>query len=199
MTAQVADPAEAPGLDPFPGRPALPQLGMMIFLASDLMLFAGFFAANFLLRARSDAWPPPEVELDVRWSTVFTLVLMASSVTWAIGMRRFSRTGDARSLRRWTALTMLLGAAFLANQLREYAAFDVGISSSAYASVYWCLTGLHAAHVFTGLALLGVVLLRSWHPAFDRRDAPAEEAIGYFWHFVDGVWIAVYLTIFVLQ
>ena len=102
-------------IDPFPGRPALPQLGMMIFLASDLMLFAGFFAANFLLKARSADWPPPGVELDVRYSTIFTVVLVSSSVTYVIGMRRFKRTGDARTLRRWTLLTMVLGLAFLLN------------------------------------------------------------------------------------
>ena len=61
------------------------------------------------------------------------------------------------------------------------------------------LTGLHAAHVTVGLTLLSVVVMRSLYTGFDRRDAPAEETIGYFWHFVDGVWVAVYLTIFVLQ
>lgn len=187
------------GLDPFPGRPALPQLGMMMFLASDLMLFAGFFAANFVLRARSTEWPPAGVSLDLRWSTVFTLVLVSSSVTFVVGMRGFERTGDPRVLRRWTLFTMALGFAFLLNQLREYVALEFSVSSHAYGSVYWMITGLHAAHVFTGLLLLSVILIRSRYPTFDRRDLPAEETIGYFWHFVDGVWVAVYLTIFVLQ
>ncbi len=186
-------------IDPFPGRPSLPQVGMMIFLASDLMLFGGFFAANFLLRSRTPVWPPPDVSLDVRYSTIFTLVLVSSSVTFVVGMRRFKRTGDARTLRRWTLLTMALGLAFLLNQIREYAAAGFELSSSAYGSVYWMLTGLHAAHVVAGLLLLSVVVTRSLYSSFDVGDAPAEETIGYFWHFVDGVWVAVYLTIFVLQ
>ncbi len=186
-------------IDPFPGRPSLPQVGMMIFLASDLMLFGGFFAANFLLRSRTPVWPPPDVSLDVRYSTIFTLVLVSSSVTFVVGMRRFKRTGDARTLRRWTLLTMALGLAFLLNQIREYAAADFELSSSAYGSVYWMLTGLHAAHVVAGLLLLSVVVTRSLYSGFDTSDAPGEETIGYFWHFVDGVWVAVYLTIFVLQ
>lgn len=195
----MTTPEAAGRLDPFPGRPALPQLGMMIFLASDLMLFAGFFAANFLLRARTEVWPPEGVELDLRWSTVFTVVLVASSGAFVVGMRRFRRTGDPGTLRRWTLLTMAMGLAFLLNQLREYAALDFSVSSSAYGSVYWMLTGLHAAHVVVGLLLLSVIIIRSLYPTFDERDAPAEETIGYFWHFVDGVWVAVYLTIFVLR
>ena len=185
--------------DPFPGRPSLVQLGMMVFLASDLMLFSGFFAANYLLRSRTEPWPPAGVELDVLWSTVFTGALLASSVTFVVGMRGYRRTGNVAVLRRWTVLTILLGAAFLANQLREYASLDFSVSSHAYGSVYWMLTGVHAAHVATGLLLLVVILVRSGSPRFDRKDLPAEEAIGYFWHFVDGVWIAVWATIFVLQ
>ena len=107
-------------VDPFPGRPSLAQVGMMIFLASDLMLFGGLFAANFLLRSRTEVWPPAGVELDLRYSTVFTVVLVASSGTFVLGMRAFERRGDVRALRRWTVVTIILGAAFLANQIREY-------------------------------------------------------------------------------
>ena len=65
--------------------------------------------------------------------------------------------------------------------------------------MYCALTGLHAFHVSVGLVLLSVILIRSTYPSFDQRDAPAETAIGYFWHFVDVVWVAVYATIFLIR
>ena len=187
------------GVSPFAGRPSLIQTGMMIFLASDLMLFSGMFAANFVLRSRTAVWPPAGVELDLKYSTVFTIVLVSSSLTMQLGLHAFEKHGNLRSLRRWTAVTILLGVAFLVNQLREYAALAFSPSDNAYGSVYWTITGLHAAHVTAGLILLVVVLVRSLYPTFDRRDAPAATTIGYFWHFVDAVWVAVYLTIFVIR
>ncbi len=195
----MTDRAESVGVDPFPGRPALAKIGMMIFLASDLMLFSGLFAANFLLRSRTAVWPPAGVELDLRDATVFTIVLVASSATFQLGTRALERRGDVAALRRWTGITIILGVAFLANQFRDYASLDFSATESAYGSVYWTLTGLHAFHVTVGLLLLAAIMVRTAYPGFDRRDAPAAVSIGYFWHFVDVVWIAVYTTLFLIR
>jgi cytochrome c oxidase subunit 3 len=195
----MTDFAESMSVDPFPGRPALAKIGMMIFLASDLMLFSGLFAANFLLRSRTAVWPPAGVKLDLKYSTVFTVVLVASSVTLQLGVRAFERRGDVSALRRWTGITVVLGIAFLVNQFRDYAVLGFSASDHAYGSVYWTLTGLHAFHVTVGVLLLVTILIRSAYPTFDQRDAPAATSIGYFWHFVDAVWVAVYATIFLIQ
>ena len=193
-----ASSGDADSRDPERG-PDLTQVGMMIFLASDLMLFAGLFAANFFLRSRTEVWPPAGVKLDMILGTVFTIVLVVSSATMQIGLRAFERHGRVRSLRVWTVATIVLGAAFVANQLHEYATIDFVPSDHAYGSVYWTLTGLHAAHVTVGVLALSVLLVRTTSPAFGRRDLPAASAIGYFWHFVDVVWLAVFVTLFVVR
>ena len=185
--------------DPFPGRPSLPQAGMMVFLASDLMLFAGFFAAYFLLRSTATTWPPPGVNLDIRYTAITTVLLIGSSGTLQMGLTAFERRQDVRALRRWTTVTIVLGAIFLANQIREFLTIDFFPSSHAYGSTYWFLTGFHAAHVTAGLVALGVILARTTASTFDGRDAPAATAIGYFWHFVDAVWVAVFATLYLVR
>ncbi len=172
---------------------------MMVFLASDLMLFAGVFAAYFLLRSSATTWPPTSVELDVRYTAVTTVLLIGSSGTLQIGLRSFERRGDVRALRRWTTVTLVLGTIFLANQIREFLTIDFFPSSHAYGSTYWFLTGFHAVHVAAGLVALVVILARTTASTFDRRDAPAATAIGYFWHFVDAVWAAVFVTLYLVR
>lgn len=196
-------PTQAPGskmpVDPFPGRPSLLQAGMMVFLASDLMMFAGLFAGYFLLRSSSAAWPPPSVDLDLRYTAVTTVLLLASSATLQRGLSVFERRGDIRALRRWTTITIVLGSIFLANQIREYLTIDFFPSSHAYGSTYWFLTGFHAAHVAAGLVALCVILARTTASTFDGQDAPAATAVGYFWHFIDAVWVAVFVTVFLIR
>jgi cytochrome c oxidase subunit III len=175
----------------------LGQTGTVVFLASDLMLFSGFFAAYFFLRADATVWPPADVELDVTRAVVATAVLLASSVTLQVGIHRFERAGDLLALRRWTLVTALLGGLFLANQLLEYAQLPFGPSSHAYGSAYAGLTGLHAVHVAVGVALLVYLAVRATPVRSLTREVTAGLAL--VWHLVDLVWIGVFLTVFVIR
>jgi cytochrome c oxidase subunit 3 len=173
-------------------------VGAIVWLASELMFFGGLFAAYFTLRSMSSEWPPSDIELEWVASFLNTLVLIASSGTMILGVRALER-GDRVALQRWTVLTLALGALFVAEQMREFLTLDFGVSTNAYGSIYWLLTGFHAAHVTAGLVLLAiaVALARSAGPL--ERHAGAVDAVSYYWHFVDVVWIAVFTTIFVIQ
>jgi cytochrome c oxidase subunit 3 len=197
--ATTADPVEvdesAPAAEKRPLSPL--HIGVMLWLASDVMFFAGLFAAWFVLRADNDPWPPTGMELDVLRSFVFTCVLVFSSVTMHFCVKSAER-GDKSSALGWLGVTLVLGGTFLANQLLEYAGLDFGLSTNAYGSIYYLLTGFHGLHVFGGLCLmLAMFLLLA--PMTSR--APFEGSItafSYYWHFVDVVWVVVFIVVYLI-
>jgi cytochrome c oxidase subunit III len=173
-------------------------VGAIVWLASELMFFGGLFAAYFTLRSMTDVWPPEGIELDTLPSLINTLILILSSGTMILGVRAFER-GDRLAFQRWTVVTLALGAAFFVEQIREYTVLDFGVGTNAYGSIYYLLTGFHAAHVFAGLVLLAtaVALARGTGPL--SRHTGSVDAVSYYWHFVDVVWVAVFVTIFVIR
>jgi cytochrome c oxidase subunit 3 len=189
---------DALALDPGARRVPMLTVGMVVWLASETMFFAALFAMYFTLRSADRPWPPHGVHLDVALATIFTVVLIASSGTmqWAV---RDLRRGDVAGMQRWTVVTMILGAIFLANQIREYVTVDFSISSHAYGSAFWVTTGFHSLHVLAGLVLMLVILGRATSTSFGADDLPAFENVSYYWHFVDVVWVALYSTIFLLK
>jgi cytochrome c oxidase subunit 3 len=173
-------------------------VGTIVWLASELMFFGGLFAAYFTLRSMSAEWPPSDIELETLPSLLNTIVLIISSGTMILGVRALER-GDRVALQRWTVITLALGAVFVAEQMREFLTLNFGVSTNAYGSIYWLLTGFHAAHVTAGLVLLGIAVALARSPGPLERHGPAVDAVSYYWHFVDVVWIAVFVTIFVIR
>ncbi len=180
-----------------------PILGMLLFLASEVMFFAGLFAAYFNSRANTTPWPPAEFEglLDpLSLILVATIILVASSFTcqfavWAI--RRDDRTGFLRNM----GATLILGIAFLLLQAYDYSVlFDEGMTMSAgpFGTTYFTLTGFHGAHVFGGVIMLGVVMYRGMVGQFSGRHHDMVEATSLYWHFVDIVWIVLFSVLYLL-
>lgn len=174
------------------------QFGVVVFLASDVMLFAPFFAAYFLLRSTNSPWPVAGVELDLQRAAAATIVLIASSFTLVASDRAF-QTGAGERQRRWLLITITLGLAFLVNQFAEYATLPFGASDHVYGSIYWGLTGLHSAHVIAGVCALGLVYVRSARTTAPDEITPWVHGVSLFWHLVDVIWIAVFATIWVLK
>ena len=102
-------------------------------------------------------------------------------------------------MRSWLLVTIALGAAFLANQVAEYATLDFGADDHPYGSVYWLLTGLHGAHVAAGLGALALLFARSARARSPEALASWAGGVSLFWHLVDVIWILVFSTIWVLQ
>jgi len=174
------------------------RFGTILFLSSELLLFGGLFAAYFGLRAETSVWPPRGADLDVALATVGTGLLIASSFTFRAGVSSAGR-GALRRFRGWTLATMALGVAFLAIQIYDYTRLAFSVSSNAYGTMYYSMTGFHGLHVFAGLVLMVVVLGRASLGAYEDGGVDGLECVAYYWHFVDVVWIGLYATLFLLR
>jgi cytochrome c oxidase subunit 3 len=162
------------------------------------MFFSGLFGAYFALRAATPgAWPPSGVELDRAVSGLFTALLVASSGTVQLAVRALA-AGRRQTFRRWLVVTVVLGAAFLANQAHEWLTLDFSISSHPYGSAFYVMTGFHGLHVAGGMAAMGMLVARASSPRFGAAEVPAVEVVSYYWHFVDVVWVALWATLFLL-
>ena len=176
-------------------------LGMLLFIASEVMFFGGLFAAYFNARATlpPGEWEPPAgAHLDIALAGVLTAVLLASSFTMQFGVWAIRR-GDTRGLRMWTGITLVLGVLFLMGQLYDYSVLGFGIADGVFGTTFYTLTGFHGAHVFGGVVGLTIILARTLRGQFSARNHVAVEAVSIYWHFVDVVWIAVFSTIYLLR
>ena len=184
-------------------------LGMLLFITSEVMFFAGLFAAYFDVRASAPIWPPinPEsIPPDPFHLEILPLVgpatvlLVLSSFTcqfavWAI--RRDDRTGFVRNI----GVTFVIGIVFLIMQAIDYVELGhegLTLSSGVYGTTYFTLTGFHGAHVFAGVIMLGVVLYRGMAGQFSARHHDAVEATSMYWHFVDVVWMLLFSLLYLL-
>jgi cytochrome c oxidase subunit III len=173
-------------------------VGTVVWLASELMFFSGLFAAYFTLRANADEWPPGDVHLDTVVSGVFTALLVLSSATVQLAVRALAR-GDRRAFRMFLVVTLLLAAAFIANQAHEWANAGFGIDSHSYGSAFFVMTGFHGLHVIGGMLAMVLLLGRAADARFGPSDVPAAEVVSYYWHFVDVVWVGMWSTLFLLR
>jgi len=176
-------------------------VGMLLFIASEVMFFSGLFATYFNARATSPGeWGPPAGghELDLPLAAVLTAILVASSFTMQFGVWAIRR-GDIGKLKLWTAMTLGLGVLFLTGQLYDYSVLGFGIGDGVFGTVFYTLTGFHGAHVFGGAVGLTIVLARALRGQFSARNHVAVEAVGMYWHFVDVVWIGVFSIIYLLR
>jgi cytochrome c oxidase subunit 3 len=179
-------------------RPELLNVGTVVWLASELMFFSGLFAAYFTLRAQSPEWPAPGVNLDTVSATIATALLVLSSGTMQLGVRAVARN-DRRSYLRWLAATFALGTIFVLAQARDWAKLNFGITSHAYGSAFYLMTGFHGLHVIGGLVAMMVMFGRASSRRFGLAGLPAAEMLSYYWHFVDVVWIGLWATIFFIR
>ncbi len=186
-------------------RPGIstPVLGMILFITSEVMFFAGLFAAYFNTRATATSgWPPPgnphfQIKGEILLPLIITTILVLSSFTMHYGVRRI-RQGDRRGLTRAVAVTLLLGITFLAGQLYDYSRLGFGLSDGTFGTTFYTLTGFHGAHVLAGTIMLAVILFRSGTGQFSARHHDAVEAVSLYWHFVDIVWICLFSTLYLL-
>ncbi|CAB0607630.1 cytochrome b [Corynebacterium diphtheriae] len=185
-------------------RPNMVSVGTIVFLSQELMFFAGLFAMYFTSRANgigNGSWKEGAHHLNVPYALVITIILISSSVTAQFSVFAAER-GDVFGVRRWFSLTILLGAIFLVGQAYEYfhlVEHGMTIQSSVYGSSFFITTGFHAAHVLAGALAFVVVLLRLSKSKFTPAQATAAMVVSYYWHFVDVVWIGLFITIYFIQ
>jgi len=196
--ASPANPAKT--FDPGNYRPALVNVGTIVWLASELMFFSGLFAAYLTLRAATPVWPPFHDVVDAKTVGVATVVLLASSGTMQLAVRAV-HNDNLPAFRAWLAFTWALGAIFEGMQVVDYMTRNFSMQQSAYSGAFYVLTGLHFLHVLGGLAAMIFMYMRSLNPRIrfgGHRSVPHVEMLSYYWHFVDVVWIGLYAMIFLL-
>jgi cytochrome c oxidase subunit 3 len=186
-----------------PGGISSSLLGMVLFIASEVMFFGGLFGAYFTIRSAATQWPPEgtEAHLETWYAAILTTVLVSSSVTMQLGVWAIRRN-DQRKLVMWLAISMLLGVAFLCGQGYEYSKLigeGMTLSSGVFGSTFFTLTGFHGAHVAGGAAFILIVLLRARSGQFTARYHDTVEMASYYWHFVDVVWLGLFSTIYLLR
>jgi cytochrome c oxidase subunit 3 len=176
-----------------------PQLlGMLLFIISEVMVFGAFFTAYFFIRiASGEPWPAPGTHLPEGVAGVNTLILVSSSFTLHWAEKSLMR-GNRFGLKAGILVTFLLGCTFLFIQINEYANIGFAPQDSAQQTIFYSLTGLHGAHVFIGLVLLLIVTIRAFRGHYSIEEHRGVEVPGIYWHFVDAMWIVVYLTVYVL-
>jgi cytochrome c oxidase subunit III len=185
-----------------PGGISSSLLGMVLFIASEVMFFGGLFGAYFTIRSAAPEWPPPDTpHLSTPYAAVLTAILVSSSVTMQFGVWAI-RKNNQRRLILFLAVSLLLGATFLTMQALEYANLieeGMTLSSGVFGSTFYTLTGFHGAHVAGGAAFILIVLLRARSGQFTARYHDTVEMASYYWHFVDVVWIGLFSTIYLLR
>ena len=195
-------------------RPNTVAVGTIVWLGSEVMFFAGLFAIYFTLKSVSpELWAEQTEKLNVPFATTITIVLVLSSVTCQFGVFaaeriQVSRTGSLFDMRKWGMtewffMTYAMGAVFVTGQVYEYAMLvseHVSLSSDSYGSAFYITTGFHGLHVAGGLIAFLLVLGRGFAVKnFGHKEATTAIVVSYYWHFVDVVWIGLFLIIYVLK
>ncbi|HKQ99676.1 MAG TPA: cytochrome c oxidase subunit 3 [Pyrinomonadaceae bacterium] len=175
------------------------RIGMWVALAGVLMLFTALTSAYIVRASSSNDWRPLVMPRLLWFSTGLILV---SSLTFEVA-RRTLKSGNVSGYQRWLLLTVLLGLGFLATQLlawRQLVTQGMYIATNPHSSFFYVLTGAHGLHLLGGILGLDYLLLRSWRRrneghAAEKRLAMAN-AVALYWHFMDGLWIYLFLLLF---
>lgn len=197
---------------PVINRPSATSVGTIVWLGSEVMFFAGLFAMYFSLRANSpEIWANDTAILNVPFALINTLILVASSFTAQFGVFAAERLQPRATglspvkwgVVEWFFLSYILGAIFVAGQAWEYATLiseGVSLSSNSYGSAFYITTGFHALHVTGGLVAFLFVIGRTFAAKkYGHYEATSAIVVSYYWHFVDVVWIGLFLIIYVLK
>jgi cytochrome c oxidase subunit 3 len=183
------------------------RYGMILFIASEVMFFVGWFWAwfdfalfpNALTEVVGGQFPPKAIEavmdpFDLPLLNTLILLCSGTTVTWA---HHSLIHGDREGLKKGLWLTVLLGLLFTAIQAYEYwhAPFEFG--QNTYGSAFYMATGFHGFHVIVGTIMLIVCLVRAYKGHFTPRQHFGFEAAAWYWHFVDVVWLFLFVVVYI--
>ena len=197
------------------------RYGMILFIASEVMFFVGWFWAFFdfslfpamvgytpgahgekgtveLLTEGIAQWPPKGLEVlnafELPLLNTFILLLSGTTVTWA---HHALIHGDRDGLKKGLWCTILLGVLFSSIQAYEYAHAPFPFKGINYGASFYMATGFHGVHVLIGTIFLAVCLVRAYRGDFTPRQHFGFEAAAWYWHFVDVVWLFLFVSVYV--
>lgn len=179
--------------------PARGPVGMYCLIAAEAAIFTIFVVAYIFYIGKSVAGPQPRDVLHV--PIFFTICLLSSSITIHFAVNSL-RNGSVGSFSLWWLLTIVLGALFLGGTAQEWRhlIYDEGltIQTNLFGTTYYSLVGLHAFHVTVGLLALATVSLLTMLGYVREEHAERAEVLSMYWHFVDAVWVVVFIVVYVV-
>jgi len=185
-------------LAPLPVRAHPLVLGVVLFLASELMFFAALFAAYFELRANRAQWPPPAIHLSPNEAGFGTFLLFAASVFMVVSNKAMDR-GRFTAARSWATSAIIAAIGFVLIAIHGYSKNGFTIATDAYGSIYYALTGFHLFHVIAGIGALAALLVGMQSRALLVNRRAGAEAMTYYWHFVFIVWLGIFGAIYFVR
>ena len=184
---------------PFPGV-STTKFAMWLFLASEVMFFAGLIGAYIVLRGGAPEWPDVQEVLSVPLVAANTFILIVSSVTM---VRAFAaiEAGDQAGMRNMLLATAALGVIFVSIQAVEWTALmgeGTRANTDLFGSTFYTLTGFHGLHVTGGVVALFYVIARAFRGDYTQAEHGGVELMGLYWHFVDVVWIFLFTIVYLI-
>ncbi len=175
------------------------MFGFITFLCSESVIFLCFFAGYILYKTTTHDWLPPGVAgLEVKDPFINTVILVSSSFTIYFAEQGLKKN-NLWVFRLFWILTMTMGSYFLYGQAVEWNSLKFGFTSGVFGGTFYLLTGFHGLHVFTGVLLQLIMLIRSFTPGNYESGHFGVDATSLFWHFVDVIWIILFLLIYIWQ
>jgi heme/copper-type cytochrome/quinol oxidase subunit 3 len=172
------------------------RMGIVLFLISETFLFGSLFWTYYYLRAQTVGWPPEHPSNTLAWINTFLLLASSGVIFWAA---RAIRRGNETGLLSGLIVTVFLGASFIGITGWEWFHESFRPWTNAYGSIFFTMTGFHALHVFGGVLLMLALTIRTARHRISAGHAVAVEIGSLYWHFVDLIWILVFVTIFIVR
>lgn len=197
MSATTMSSTESAVEQPFPGV-TTQKFAVWLFLASEIMFFAGLIVAYLTIRFSSSDWPVVSEVLNVPLVAVNTFILICSSVTMVFSFDRAER-GDNK-FRYLLLATAVLGAIFVSIQAFEWSELlneGVEPSTNLFGATFFTLTGFHGLHVSVGVLWVLWVTVKAFRGGY-AQDHQGVELVGLYWHFVDLVWIILFTILYLI-
>ncbi|HUY89976.1 MAG TPA: heme-copper oxidase subunit III [Pirellulales bacterium] len=176
------------------------QWGMLAFLLSEAAFFSTLVVAYISFMGKDKVGPAPSEALSLPLVIVTTACLLSSSGTVHMATHSLAHGRQSRFYLWWLA-TIALGVAFLAGTGYEWRELierhGLTISRNLFGTTYYTLVGFHGLHVTVGVIAMLVVLALAARRAVNGQNKQAAELTGWYWHFVDGVWVVVFTVVYV--
>ncbi len=174
-------------------------VGMACLIMAESAIFLIFVVAYIYYIGKSLSGPMPAQVLELPIPSTVCLLSSSATVHYAVSALR---KNNIRSCTLWMAGTVLLGAIFLMFTAREWyhLIHDIGLTirTNLFGTTFYSLVGLHASHVTIGLIMLTIALALLLSGRVKEKHAERLEVLSLYWHFVDGVWVVVFLVVYVL-
>ncbi len=175
------------------------RIATWFLLLVVLMTFGGLISAYIVISTNGVMeWKPFDLPIQV-W--ISTNLILASSITYTISQKALNLDNQQKA-KNWLLATTVFGGMFIASQILSWLELvrrGVYVESNPYAGFFYILTGVHALHVIGGIAILGYVVLRTWQKTSSNEELSKRKtisnAVGWYWHFMDALWIVLFLLL----